>query len=363
MTMTVRHNGIEYTNLISGQVRCSIGAISGEFTFTSSANSGQRMPVKDGDSIQILIDGTPVVTGYVDGIQGNYDAKSHSLTVTGRDKTADLVDSKVKGNKEYNKGISFPSIIQSILSNHGITGISVKNNVGVIPSFTDSSSAQIGETIFSFIETLSRKVQVLLTTDGLGNVVITRGSSASSGIRLVHLINDIKKLNNVKSSNFRVDSSDRFNTYEAHAQGNPLFGLSEDSPAQLVGVIGTAKDNSVRAGRYEVFFAEESLTASEAKQRAIWEANIRRAKSFNYSATVQGHSINGKLWTFNQVVNVVDEFWDISADLLISGLTYHYGPGGSTTDLDLTYPDAYTLQANLDMLKKRSQKLGEKFTI
>lgn len=357
--MTVRHKGIEYTNLITGQLDTSIGSVCGGFSFTTSADQSQRLPIKCGDEIQILIDGTPKLTGFADSIDGSYSGSEHNITVSGRDKTQDLVDSTPKGKKEFNSGISLVSIIQSLLSDLGATSIKIKNEAGAIPSFTEVTSAEIGQTIFQFIESYSRKKQVLLTTDGLGNIVLARGATTPSGIILLNKINDVQNLNNILSSNFRVSVEDRFKTYVVQAQKSPLFGLQAETAERLSGIIGRATDNDIRSTRHLEFFGEESMTDDETKNRAKWEANLRRARSLSYTATVQGHSINGRPWSFNQIVKVQDDFWDIAADLLLADVSYMYSASsGSTTNLTMTYPDAFTLEANLEAIKRRTQKIG-----
>lgn len=363
MALTVLYNGVNYTDIISVTVSASIGTFAGQFSVTASADQNQSLPVKKGGTVKILADGQPILTGFIETIDGSYSASSHSITFSGRSKTADLIDSTVKGAKQFNAGIGFVSIIESVLKGQGITDIKVKNLAGSIASFTDASSAEIGETAFEFLERLSRKVQVVLTCDGNGDIVLTRSGTASSNLVILNKLNDPQNLNNVKESSFYTSDAQRFNSYKVLAQENPLNSL-DSLPNALTGVLGSATDKEIRNTRHLEFYGEESMTPAQSKNRASWEANVRRARSFEYRVIVQGHSINGTLWDFNRVVSVQDDFWGISAGLLIADLKYDFSIGsGSTTEIVMTYPDAFSLEANLSAIKDATQKTDQRWNI
>ena len=99
--------------------------------------------------------------------------------------------------------------------------------------------------------------------------------------------------------------------------------------------------------------------------RATWEANIRRARSFEYEATVQGHSRNaqGDIWRVNQLVRVLDQFAGIDAILLIKKVSFESSlNSGNTTKLCMVVKDAYSLQAEQDAREARANTQGDKFT-
>ena len=94
--------------------------------------------------------------------------------------------------------------------------------------------------------------------------------------------------------------------------------------------------------------------------RAKFEANIRRANSVNYSCAIQGHSINGKPFKINTLAFVDDDFCNISSELLIHTIEYRYSLNqGSTSMLQMTYKDAYTLQAQQEARDAARQLVGD----
>jgi prophage tail gpP-like protein len=61
---------------------------------------------------------------------------------------------------------------------------------------------------------------------------------------------------------------------------------------------------------------------------------------------VQGHGVDGAIWEPNMLVDVDDDFNKISSTLLIRSVRFDQDiGGGETTLMDLTYRDAYQLQA------------------
>lgn len=364
MAIQIRVNGQVYENFISASVSSSLKTLSGSFSLAVSANERELLPIKMSDTIEILIDDNVVLSGYLDKLSGDHSSSSHTISLTGRDKTADIIDSTVSSKKEYKGPFSLKKLIENVLRDSGIKDIKVIDEVGNLDNFTksDSISAEIGQTIFDFIDTYASKRQVLLTTDGLGNLVITRGASENSGITLVKLKSDPTKRNNILSSSINIDNSQRFNKYIVQTQANPIFSLSSSSPEKDTNINSSAIDSEIRASRVLEFQAEESLTDATAKQRAEWEANLRRSNSFTYTAVVQGHSYAEGIWKVNTLVAVIDEYWDISSDgLLVSDIEYSYGLDGTLTKLTFVYPESYTVQAELDQATAAKQDLGGLF--
>ena len=366
MTIQVRVNGEVYENFTEATVYSSLKTISGSFTIMSTANENDLFPIKATDSVEVIVDGVVAITGFIDSLSGSHSSSTHSITINGRDKTADVIDSTVGSKKEYKGNLSLKKLIENVLSNSGITGIKVIDEIGTLEQFTNSDliSAEIGQTIFDFIDTYASKKQVLLTTDGQGNIVITRGSTVSSGATLVKLKSDPSLRNNILKSSINIDNSNRFNKYIVQTQSNPLFSISSSNSADETNINANSIDSEVRATRVLEFQAEETLDNEGSKKRAEWEANLRRSNSFKYTATVQGHSHSNDIWRPNRLVTVIDEFWDISSNgLLITDVEYSYNNDGSVTKLTLVYPESYTVQAELDASIAAKQDLGSLFKL
>ncbi len=96
MAFQIRVNNKPFGLWETATIRRSIDSNAGVFRFTSSSAKGVKdYPVKAGDAVQILINGIPKVTGFVDQVTVSQDVGQHTISVSGRDNTQDLIDSRV----------------------------------------------------------------------------------------------------------------------------------------------------------------------------------------------------------------------------------------------------------------------------
>ena len=362
--ITLEVKGNKFKGFTDISVFRSVETISGSFSFSATNDDVVSFPIKAGDPCRILIKNESVIDGFVESLQVSYDADTHSIALSGRDKTADVIDSSVIGKKEFVGPISLKNIIETTLSDNGITGISVINKAGSIESFKEGEffSAEIGATVFEFIEKYARKRQVLLTTDGNGNIILARAGTDTAIITLQTIKGGTE--NNILSANVNYDFTQRFNKYIMESQLNPSafsFGADVDN-ANVVNQSGTDTDDKIRESRQLRIMSGSSDSSGDLGNLATWHANLRRARSTDYSIVVQGFhqdDAQTKLWIPNQLVQIIDEFADVSATLLIRSVEYNFNlTTGSTTTISLVDKDAYTLEANISNAEERVNKIG-----
>ena len=367
MSLTLQVNGVDYTGFTTIKVFRSFTNLSGGFNFTSVSSSNLKFPIEVGDSCIVSANGQPIITGFVEKMNIAYDQGQHIISMEGRDKTCDLIDSTIDDTVIYNPPISLKKVIENALKVLGITTITVTENV-TIEQFNTSEiqSATIGDTFFGFLEILCRLRQVIMTTDGKGNIILDRASTTQINTVLTSTVNNA--INNVKNSTSSFDNTNRFAKYRAYSQGNPVTYVDiPQTPQQLTnkqGVTGT--DPGIRNTRQFNFISEKSAEDSELKNRAIWEANIRRAQSKVYACTVQGFiaTKDNFIWRPNLLVQVNDDFSNTHGIFLIKDVTFNLSvDGGETTDLSLVVKDAYTLQAEQDAKDARVNVQGQGFVV
>lgn len=360
--ITIKVNGVELSGFESSSVTSSMETVSSSFNFSATAQPKVSYPIKAGDTVTVGIDGTTRVTGFVEKVSVSYSADSHTISLQGRDRLADLIDSTVGDTKQVVAPISLSSICRIILDGIGLSDVQVIDNVGTLTDFSEGEllSASVGEKAFSFLEKFARTKQALLTTDGLGNLVIERGSSEKLLTQLINVPGN--SLSNILTGSSSVDISQRYNLYKCRADQNLSSGLSEESMESASSQEGEAKDDSIRSSRILEFNSEENSADGTCTDRAIWEANVRRARSINASLVVPGNSANGQLWIPNRLVDVNDEFLNINAQMLIKSVTYSQSLNqGSTTKLDLITPDAYKLEANQSPVSGKRNNVSDNF--
>ena len=392
-------DGQVWTAFESVSVRKNMQDLCGTFTF-KLVKRGDLIPFANGAKVRILV-GTPIIgfspilTGYIEQMVPSHDAKSHSISVSGRDKTADVVDSTIGGNIVFNAPISLISLTKKTLKTLGITGIDVNIDSNVT-GLTEKDlmfdkkeviAPEFGISVFDFLSQYARKKQVILTTDENGNLLFTRTSNNAIKTKLVYK-NFPSNESNVLSASGTFDNSKRYNKYVCASQSNPTLYKEDDKkiPVELeTGSFGLATDDGIRSSRIYNFLGESPSSGDsvyrieskkdeknnvsngeDAKDRAIWESNVRRAKSFYYNCTIIGYRAyeDNIIWRPNLLVQVTDDDIQVDSQLLINKISYSKDLSGSITTLELVSKDTFDLLqiTGKNARKKKSERIeGRKF--
>jgi prophage tail gpP-like protein len=307
-------NGIKYTGWQSINVSKSIENLSGQFSFQSSVKdvlaNGRRFienPIKAQDEARIFVEDDLLISGTIESLGISFDSSSHSVSVSGRDKTGDLIDS---------------SIIQKTYTVYSKAG---------------SLKTEKGDTIFSFIDRYAQKLQVLINTDSDGNLIITREGVEGVGGALISTKGNPN--NNILNANIQITTNERFRFIEVFAQeDNNNFGIN------TVLQKGAAEDEVVRNPRRIRIDYGDTASSNFLRDLAKWNINVKRAKGQRYNCRVQGYfNADGKIWRPNTLVEVNDDKCQLNGRFLIQGVTYSKSLQGSFTDLSIVNQGAFTL--------------------
>lgn len=420
------------------------------FSLNMALESSLTTPIRKNDFVTVLVDDEPQLRGTVERVSIDYGNDNHSISISGRSITGDLVDSSFPNDVVLNNEISLKEIIEKVLdriwfsnfpktvtlasvneavnlnlpnSTEDVTlpkifktnttvdqGPSVieqllKMNPGVTmdvivppplhsipgansdrdpfsaprdaigagssrrsvpdereitrirvvdlvnpPTFKLDISKQIifyaGKNCFESLDELARLRKVILTTNSNGDIVISRatGSKVKAWVRTG---------DNIKSGSYSADSTDVFYsvviipTWDVLVREEDSYELmpgSESVPFAALRAI-TRVDKSARKGRC-VTLLEDVRSYEDAKNRAEWEVDKRKARAETLTVVVQGFKNQAnRLWETNTVISVVDQFAGIDQDMMIMSLSFQESPdGGTTTTLKLTNKDAFRLQ-------------------
>lgn len=355
MTIELEVAGDRYTQFISATVSLRMDSLSNTYHFDATSTGGRALPFTGGESCRVIVDGEAVLTGSIEIVEVDYTSDSHSISISGRDKTGDLLDSTLDSISDITPPITLKQLIETIIEKQGLD-IEVIDEVSPEPfnKAEDKFSPDPGKNAFSFLETYARKRQVLLESNGDGNIVIIRstGTVSDSVLRMVVGSNT----NNVIQGNVSYDTTGRFNIYKFVSGLNALaINFSGKIPiSSLVSQKGQFIDDDVRKGRQLILVAEGAFSDTQNVDRAKWEANIRKARGRVYSAKVKGfRGSSGSLWNTNTLVSVVDDFAGINATMLINSVTYSLNlENGSTTTLGLVNRNAYSLSLQEPKVEK-----------
>ena len=347
MPIELEVNGTQYTNFTRAGVNLALDTMSNDFSFEAVMPAGEKLSLKGGDKCAVIVDGELVLTGEIENITGRYTAEQHTISITGRDRTKDLIDSSISAIDDIRAHITLKQVIEKVVSHIG-------SNLSVIDLASPASfnkaedivTPQPGDNAFQFVEGYAQKRQVLLTSNAEGNVVITNSKATPSGGVLQ---NELKSTtNNILESSWSYMTGNLFNKYIQKGQLDPV-ALNIGGATSAEGVVsqqGETTDSAIREGRQLVMIAAKGFSKEQLQTRAEWSKKIRQARSVSYSCTVQGFKNSaGNLWTTNTLVSIFDVFADIDRDLLLNSIQFMYSTQtGSTTLLGFVEAGAYELQ-------------------
>lgn len=339
--------GLLYGGWKSISISRSIEQISGSFDLTVSdrwPGQASGRPILTGDSCRLLVDGEVLITGYVDDMSISHDGSKHEVSVSGRDKTGDLVDcSAIKGSGQW-ANRKLEQIAADLCAPFGIQ---VHTAVDTGKAFSNFA-LQEGESVFEALERMAKIRAVLLTADGAGALVITRPGND-------RVDTDLVLGQNILEASGSSSQRERYSQYILKGQS---AGGDSWNGAQAAQAKSTAGDPAVTRYRPLVVVSDSQGDGLSLKDRALWEATFRAARATDVAITAQGWKHRGGIWAPNAIVHVKDEFLGLDDDLLIKSVNLVLNESGTRAMLGLTRPDAFKLQPLKEPAAKRSGGSG-----
>lgn len=330
--------GMLYGGWTAMSVKRGLEQVAGTFELeVTSRWAGQETdwPLQPGDPCRVLVDNQPVITGYIDDVDVSWDARAHSYKVTGRDKTADLVDCCPPSTQV--KNASLPALAKQWAALFGIEVLVQAECNKPVPNFKSDE----GDTCFAMLEQLARANGVMLTSDGEGRLVISRSGSAKAATAL-------RLGSNLLRFSIRKSMKERFSLITVKGQSGGSVGWNKGPCAQAKGV---AQDSEVPRFRPLTIIAEQEEYGSAAT-RAQHEVNVRYGKGQSISATVNGWYAGAALWQPNMLADIQNMQGRLLQTWLIAEVTWRLDSGGWISELNLHPKEAFELIP----LKPKSKK-------
>ena len=345
-------NGLAYEGWESVDVKRAIDAVSGAFSLTLSerwAGNDKPWQIKPGDSCELRLDNLTVLTGYVDSISPSYSGTTHTVTVTGRDKAADMVDCSAVHKPDQWTNYTLLQLATTLGAPFGIKAKALTSVGGKFPLV----KLEHGEMAWAALERHCRQRGVLAYSDGVGGLVLTTVGTKRAQAALV-------AGDNILSASGTLDNSQRFSRYIVKGQA---AGSSDAYDAESSAHIESQfTDGSIKRYRPLIVMADGQSTIASARTRAIWEKTVRAGRAISATITVQGwrQVPNGRLWDINELVEVSAPWLQIQGTMLISEVAFSKSSAGTLTDITISSPDAFSAEPEeaAKAKKKASDKTG-----
>lgn len=348
--ITLRVNGINYGGWLDVEITLGIERQARDFRLgvTRTWPGASELPrrIRAGDVCEVFIGADKVLTGYVDATPISYGATSISVGVTGRSKTADLVDCSATHKTGQWRNVKIERIASDLAK---IYGVKVINEIDTGPPISDHQ-IDTGETAYESIGRLLALRQLLSTDNASGDLVlINAGSGGKAVTALVYG-------QNILQADAALDYKDVFSEYVSKGQ---RAGNDNDYAETVAGVSASVKNTNASRYRNLIIQQAGNVTTLDCQQRVKYERAYRNARAIESVYTVQGwRQENGALWLPNQIVYVKDPVIGFDDELLIVEVSYRIGSSGSTCTLKVAPRDGYI--PSPETTKKESSKKSGK---
>lgn len=330
-----------YSGWTDVRITRGIEDMSGSFSLQLTS----KITVSDGNiqvgaECYVEINNNRVITGYIDDVVINISDTEHTITVTGRDKTSDLIDCAAIHASGRWRNASLQKIATDLC---GAFGINVVWNVddGEAREVFRWLQIEPGETVFEILARAARQRGVVLTSDVYGNLVFT--GAGKKNISILTLGDNIKNLCITRSWR------DRFSLYRVigDCAGGAIWGETQTA-TQSTAVYANAVDELVTRYRPTIIVSDDNLNKNSATVRANWERRRAAAHGQQFSVTVQGWLYDDvNLWLPNHMVFLTAETYELFAEELLI-IEVEFGVGnddGMTTKLLLMPRDGFLAPA------------------
>ena len=328
-------NGVEHKGWQSVVIRKSVDALASSFQLQMAYERfGDRPDVHVGANVQILINGSLVITGAIDAMPSTKSATDHTRTVIGRSLTRNVVDCSVYLKTNQIDKSTPLQIAQRICAPLGVDVINEAGALLPIPIFRWADAARCGDVI----QDACRQQGLTVRDNEFGQIVITRPRERVSRGSVQE--GDGSKggsVGNIEGWRVMRSEAQRFSDYFVKGRTTQ----SDARPGNQVR--GEAKDDGVSSFRPLIIQAEGDMTNAKCKIRAVHEAQRRAAIENPVSVTVAGwrYAADGNPWRVDEVLRVSIPTESYDSSLLIKSLSFEKSDGGTHTVMDLVDPAAY----------------------
>lgn len=347
-TVSLTVNGTAYAGWKSVRIEAGVERAARSFAVEVTRyfpGVGELRAIQPGDLCEVKIGSDLVCTGYVDATPIEYDATGINITIRGRSKTADLIDSSA----DHDGGQWVNQTADKIISDAaGKYGVGVVKQASPGAPVIDHQIEQ-GETVFESIDRIANQRHILMTDDESGNLVIASPGSGGKAADALVLGE------NILSGTCGYDYSEVYGEYIVRGQrrgDDDLFGppVAESQ--------GRAQDHTITRRRTIIIRQSGQIDNGAAGDRANYEAKLRNAKAQEARyIVVSWRQSNGQLWKPNQTVQVKDSIIGIDGERLITEVNFTLDQSGMITELVLLTADALT--AAQEIKAQQQEKSGK----
>jgi prophage tail gpP-like protein len=331
------------------KVTRSLDQLCSSFEFTTTQEepfNSADWPIQMGAECKVLVADTLVSTGFIEDINIDYNKDSHTVTVAGRDKTADLVDcSRVMQPMSWGD-VTVLSVIKELCRPHKITVLVDSSAASAMSKGIHKAiKVEPGSPIAEHIMKLTKIFEVFPMSTEKGELLLTQTGTILNG-------DSLQLGENILRGALKQSNKERFSHYFVKGIGTVTDSkIPNDWALNNSGFV----DPEIKAIRYRPLasVAQTPVDLYGCNGRAQWEAKYRAANSRLYGYTVQGwvQSDEKTIWKPNTLVQIEDPTFGLKDTMLINAIEYQQTSQGTMTVLQICSPEKYKAFAQLEKIK------------
>lgn len=323
--ITLVVNGAEYASWSQASIKYAADAAARSFDFTVADVPGnlEGFQIQPQDVALVYVGSDLVVNGYIDVIAPSFDASNHTMKITGRSKSADMIDTSATHSTGQFKDKTALDIAKEI--DHYGVGVESPMDLDKHRYFQINQ----GEKTIDAIDRLARADGFLIRGKADGGLILERAGDARMGGALIEGMIPILS----GSSSLRADK--KFS--DVTVKGQNGSGVEDDD----IEGEGIVKNDGAKRYRPRIQLCDTAGGKANCTKQAEWQA--KRLEGMNTSAnfTCAGFRLGAELWEANRLVYVNSPKLRIDQDMSIKSVDLSQdAQGGSSTKLSLVDPRA-----------------------
>lgn len=262
--------------------------------------------------IEFYLDGKHIFTGNIDTASSSTASHEHSMSISGRSKSANMIDSRITMDAEYGQKLDI--LLRTIAKDFGLGVESLVDPALLKPI----AEFQInGESpIDNFAQLVKEQGLVLIERNG----VLTIENPAHAVINGVVL----EVGNNVEALSIDRNFAQQFYHIEVQGQWDDAKAIVTYAPANTQ--------------RKIVFISDQLQDASACQSRAEYERDLAIAKGLTASTSIADLFIELTGSAINRMIRVIDNKQNFNEMLLVKGISLSVTESSATTKVDLFRP-------------------------
>jgi prophage tail gpP-like protein len=310
--MILEIDNAKYAGFVSLSVVSSMDTLSDTFSISANNRWIRDYEIGVNSTCRILTepDEEPILDGFIYGLRPEI---GNPVSITGRDKTGDLIDCTVSGSTGEFRGRTPKQIITSLCEPFGVSVSGAEGTA--LPVYRHSQN----ETVYDIILDLATRQGLLINSDGAGEIVIT---TAATTTRAPFVLQEGV---NIIDGGAILDASMQHSTYT-------VIGQNADDNQVTASVDG----ESPRFRPMKVINSG-AIQISDAMTAAAWRQSISDGMVQSYSVKVAGiQNVRP-----NTLIEIASDTLGVNGDLLIRKAVFTTDSNGSTTTLSLVPPQTF----------------------